>query len=162
MVGGVPDINPSLPQVGQPDSTEEPKVVTALTQLIAAVNNVDTDQIEDGTILTADIADDAITRAKIGYNDLEIPQLAGAQIRYGNGSMTIPNGASVGSLNVTHGFDHAPVVVMVTPNFTPSSPYVGTLLAVSTIGASVFTLTGSNLNGYASGIAFGFQWLAIG
>jgi hypothetical protein len=36
-----PDINPSIPIAGQPNSSEEPKIVTALTQLVAAVNNVD-------------------------------------------------------------------------------------------------------------------------
>lgn len=62
----MPDINPSIPVVGQPNSTEEPKVVTALTQLIAAVNNVDTDQIADGTIVTADLGALAVTAPKIG------------------------------------------------------------------------------------------------
>jgi hypothetical protein len=52
----MPDIAPSLPVVGQPDATEAPKIVTALSQLIAAVNNVDTDQIADGTITLADLA----------------------------------------------------------------------------------------------------------
>jgi hypothetical protein len=61
----MPDINPSLPVVGQPDSTEEPKVVTALSQLIAAVNDVDSAQILDATIGTADLANNAVTAAKI-------------------------------------------------------------------------------------------------
>jgi microcystin-dependent protein len=56
MVGGVPDINPSIPIIGQPDATEEPKVVTALSQLIAAVNDVDSDQIQDGAIALVDLA----------------------------------------------------------------------------------------------------------
>lgn len=54
-VGCVPQINPGLPIVGQPDSTEEPKVVTALSQLIAAVNGVDSAQIADGAIQPADL-----------------------------------------------------------------------------------------------------------
>lgn len=52
----MPKINPSLPVVGQPDSTEEPKIVTALSQLVSAVDNVDSDQIADGTISVADLA----------------------------------------------------------------------------------------------------------
>lgn len=51
-----PDINPSIPIVGQPNSSEEPKVVNALTQLVGAVNNVDSDQIADGTIAAGDIS----------------------------------------------------------------------------------------------------------
>jgi hypothetical protein len=61
------DINPSLPVVGQPDSTEEPKIVTALTQLIAAVNNVDTDQITDGAITEGLLA--TALQQKLGLND---------------------------------------------------------------------------------------------
>ena len=61
----MPDINPSLPIIGQPNSTEEPKVVTALSQLIAAVNDVDSAQILDLAVSTADIANNAVTAAKI-------------------------------------------------------------------------------------------------
>lgn len=60
-----PDINPSLPIVGQPDSSEEPKIVTALSQLIAAVNDVDSAQIQDLAVTTADLAAGAVTTAKI-------------------------------------------------------------------------------------------------
>jgi hypothetical protein len=52
----VSQINPSIPIVGQPDATEDPKIATALTQIVGAVDNVDTTQIVDGTILPADIA----------------------------------------------------------------------------------------------------------
>jgi hypothetical protein len=51
----MPDINPSIPVVGQPDATEEPKIVTALTQLVAAVNDVDSAQITDGVIQSEDL-----------------------------------------------------------------------------------------------------------
>jgi hypothetical protein len=44
-----PDINPSLPVVGQPNSSEEVKIPTALSQLVAAVNDVDSAQIKDGS-----------------------------------------------------------------------------------------------------------------
>lgn len=52
----MPDINPALPIIGQPDATEDPKVVTALTQLVAAVNDVDSAQIADGSIVISDLA----------------------------------------------------------------------------------------------------------
>jgi hypothetical protein len=51
----MPDISPSIPVVGQPNSTEEPKIVTALTQLVAAVNDVDSAQITDGAVQAADL-----------------------------------------------------------------------------------------------------------
>jgi hypothetical protein len=38
----VADINPSLPIIGQPVSTEDPKIVTALSQLVSTINNLDT------------------------------------------------------------------------------------------------------------------------
>lgn len=50
-----PDINPSIPVVGQPNSSEEPKIVTALTQLVAAVNNVDTAQLADAAVTAVKI-----------------------------------------------------------------------------------------------------------
>lgn len=59
-----PDINPSIPIVGQPNSSEEPKVVTALTQLVAAVNDVDSAQIQDLSVTNADIANATLTNAK--------------------------------------------------------------------------------------------------
>jgi hypothetical protein len=37
-----PDINPSLPAVGQPNSSEDPKILTALTTIIGTINNLDT------------------------------------------------------------------------------------------------------------------------
>jgi len=51
----MPDISPSIPVVGQSNATEEPKIVTALTQLVAAVNDVDSAQITDGVIQDVDL-----------------------------------------------------------------------------------------------------------
>jgi hypothetical protein len=48
-------INPSLPIAGQPNSSEEPKIPTALSQLVATINNLD----------TANLADRAVTAVKI-------------------------------------------------------------------------------------------------
>jgi hypothetical protein len=50
-----PAINPSLPIPGQPNATEEPKIVTALSQIVAAVNAVDSSNIVDGTIAPDDL-----------------------------------------------------------------------------------------------------------
>lgn len=61
----MPDINPSIPVVGQPDSTEEPKIVTALQSIVAAVNDIDAANITDLSVTTADLADGLITSAKL-------------------------------------------------------------------------------------------------
>lgn len=39
------DIAPPTPTVGQPNSTEEPKIVTAINQLVGAVNDVEATQL---------------------------------------------------------------------------------------------------------------------
>jgi hypothetical protein len=49
------DINPSLPIVGQPNSSEEPKVTTALSQVIATINALDTANLADGAVTAAKI-----------------------------------------------------------------------------------------------------------
>lgn len=66
-----PDISPSIPVVGQPNSTEEPKLVTALTQLVAAVNDVDSAQlavaVAQALIPTGSILATARSAADVGY-----------------------------------------------------------------------------------------------
>ncbi|MCW3048022.1 MAG: hypothetical protein JWO74_2306 [Solirubrobacterales bacterium] len=50
-------INPSLPIVGAPDSTEEAKIPTCLSQILALVNGgLDSTNIADGSIQAVDIA----------------------------------------------------------------------------------------------------------
>ena len=61
----MPDINPSIPVVGQPDSTEEPKIVTALQSIVSTINALDTDNIVAGAITTALLADSAATSRKL-------------------------------------------------------------------------------------------------
>jgi hypothetical protein len=70
----VPDINPSIPVVGQPDATEEPKIVTALTQIVAALNDVDSAQITDGVVQSEDLQ--SALNDKLGVS-------AGATVRRG-------------------------------------------------------------------------------
>jgi hypothetical protein len=41
----MPDINPSIPIPGQPNASEEPKIPTALSQIVATLNNLDDDNI---------------------------------------------------------------------------------------------------------------------
>lgn len=41
----MPDISPSIPIVGQPNSSEEPKIVTALGSIVATINNLDKDNL---------------------------------------------------------------------------------------------------------------------
>lgn len=65
-----PQINPSIPIAGQPNLSEEPKIVTALSQLVAAVNNVDAAQIVDGTITATELA--AAVADALGVNTATI------------------------------------------------------------------------------------------
>lgn len=50
-------INPTLPTIGQPNSTEDQDVINALTTIISAINGgLDAANIADGSLTTADLA----------------------------------------------------------------------------------------------------------
>lgn len=56
----------TLPTVGQPNSTEDPKINSALTALQNVINgNLDTANIANNGVGTAEIADLAVTAAKL-------------------------------------------------------------------------------------------------
>jgi hypothetical protein len=76
----VPQINPSIPILLQPDSTEEPKVQTALTQLVATINAL------DATNLVAN----AVTAAKMDLTTLPAAQQAWQTVALGGGGTWTP------------------------------------------------------------------------
>jgi hypothetical protein len=57
----------TLPTVGQPNSTEDPKINSALTALQNVINgNIDTANIANNGVATGELADLAVTAAKLG------------------------------------------------------------------------------------------------
>jgi hypothetical protein len=62
------DIAPPIPTVGQPDSTEEPKIVTALNALVGAVNNVEADQLH--AVLAAALGVSQAGTTRRGYAEV--------------------------------------------------------------------------------------------
>jgi hypothetical protein len=58
----MPDVSPALPVAGQPNATEEPKIITALGQLVAAVNDVDSDQLQGALANALGVNSGATTR----------------------------------------------------------------------------------------------------
>jgi hypothetical protein len=67
-----PQINPSLPTVGGPDSSEEPKVVTAFAAIIGAINGgLDTSNLATSAgVLDTQLAspNNAVWRPVAEYN----------------------------------------------------------------------------------------------
>jgi hypothetical protein len=153
----MPDINPSMPIIGQPNATEEAKVLTALTQLVAAVNDVDSAQILDATIVTADLANNAVTAAKIEAqqawqtlaisgtgisgnlmyfkDSLGIVHLRGDAF---TASVTIPDGTAVGTLPTGYRPGTLQTFVGVARNASVSPSTTG-VLTISTGGVLTFT-----------------------
>lgn len=59
-------VYPDLPTVGQPNSTEQPKVRQSLIDLRDTINGaVDTDNLATGAVTTVKLDDDAVTAAKL-------------------------------------------------------------------------------------------------
>lgn len=60
------DINPSIPQINEPNSTADPKIITALNSLVSTVNSIEAANLATGAVGTAALASSAVTPAKIG------------------------------------------------------------------------------------------------
>lgn len=96
-------ISPSLPVVGQPDSTEEPKVITAMQAILGVLN---------GGVDFANISTDLQNRF------LKLSSVADLTIAYGTVA-TPPafNGGRNVALNIAHGLGVAPVYADVTDSW---------------------------------------------
>jgi hypothetical protein len=148
-------INPSIPVVGQPNSSEEPKIVTALTQLVGAVNNIDSSQIVDGTIVANDLA----TAVKDGY--LKLATAADRKLNFAGG-VPVPFFDSARlALTISHGLSVAPQVVMIQ---VESSGFAIQEPQVTTKTTSTFTVEIRRSDGgtFVSGNSVTIGWLAIG
>lgn len=73
-------INPTLPTIGQPNSTEDQDVLNALTTIVAAINGgLDAANITDGSLTTAELATAAgIVGGQIADGTLSASKLATA------------------------------------------------------------------------------------
>lgn len=68
----MPIINPSLPILNQPESTEDPKTLNALTVILNLLNGgLDTANFADLGIQTVDLADAIVTLAKLAPNSVD-------------------------------------------------------------------------------------------
>lgn len=179
-------ISISVPVVGSPNTTEDPKIANALTTLQTLVNgNLDAANIADSAIGTNEIANSAVTSAKIadgtiagadvanatlgvakmGFAPLIIPALAAGSSRsmaFGSGN-AIFNDSNNLAASVSHGLGTTPLLVFaqVIPG---GNQLFGTgAVQVSNIGASTFAIAiGSGYSGlYPSGANANFNWFAI-
>jgi dihydroxyacetone kinase DhaKLM complex PTS-EIIA-like component DhaM len=93
-------INPQVPTVGQPNSTEDPKIASAITTIRDAINGeLDDDNIAasadingskllNASVATAKIADDAVTAAKIATGVVGSTELAALSVLSGKIPLT--------------------------------------------------------------------------
>mgnify|MGYP000937165050 CR=1 FL=1 len=59
------DVNPSIPAVGELNSTADPKIRTALNTLVATVNALEAANFSAGAVDTTALLDDAVTAEKL-------------------------------------------------------------------------------------------------
>lgn len=136
----MPDINPSIPIIGQPDSTEEPKVVTALTQLVAEVN----ERVEESELSDRDANWQSIVQCdyRAGINGLSTtPCYAGGTAIIVSGSagsavsgLWIPNASDIA---ITGKTTHLRVRALIVPNtVNPGVTFTWGLYPISAISGA--------------------------
>ena len=150
------DINPAIPQINEPNSTADPKIVTAL----------DSSNYADASVTLAKLATDALNKFP------KLNTVADKKVEFGSTTITCSSGGGSGSIaygsaTVTHGLGAAPSYVLLTvksggtlgggnvvvglawaPSGTPSTTF--------TASASVLTPGTDNINGTVA-----VSWLAI-
>lgn len=90
------DLNFTLPTVGQSDTTEEPLVRTALSQIKTTVNgNLDGDNLLPNTITSREIGPNSVTTDDI------VPGTPGQKYGYGGGLSTLSTWTDIPSMDST-------------------------------------------------------------
>jgi hypothetical protein len=146
-------INPQVPVVGEPNSTEDPKITSAITTIRDAINgdldndniatsaNISGSKLADTSIATAKLADDAVTAAKIltgavGSTELAALSVLSGKIPFvfqsGGPTITIATGVQASVASVLPG-----TYLVVGQVATNSAAH--TLLLSSTGGAATIT-----------------------
>ncbi len=159
------DVNPSIPQVNEPNSTADPKIITALTSLVSAVNNIETANLADASVSPA-----KLTTASLNYF-LKLTTSADKKVEFGTTTVTCSSGGgsgviAYGAASVTHGMGLTPSYVLLTVKsggtLTASNCII--TLGASSIGGTTFTVDASAfkpstdlVNGTVS-----VAWVAIG
>ena len=80
-------INPQVPVVGLPNSTEEPKITSAINTIATVINgnldnaninnaaNINASKLLDASVATAKLADNSVTNAKMADNSVNTAEL---------------------------------------------------------------------------------------
>lgn len=131
-------INPGIPAVGSPNSSEEPKIATALTQLVGQVNLEDDQQVGTDGVWRTVMADGASGASSAGTNFFA----NGAAVLSGTGGtqiprLLIPNASDYTVVNRT---TKLRVQASIAPNAAPS----GTTITFGLY--PVTSLTGTTAN----------------
>lgn len=169
------DINPSIPQVGEPVSTSDPKIVTALTTLVSTINALDTSNYADASVTKVKLATDALNAF------LKLNTVADKKVEFGSATITCSSGGGTygdadgasphlyriayGGTSVTHGMGATPSYVFLTAKTGGTIAGGDCMISLSataiggttfTANASVFNPTIDEVNGTVA-----VSWLAI-
>lgn len=158
------DINPAIPQINEPNSTADPKIVTALNSLIATINALDSSNYADASVTLAKLATDALNKFP------KLNTVADKKVEFGSTTVTCSSGGGSGSIaygtaSVTHGMGATPTHVFLTVKSggTLGGGNVIVGLSSSGVGSTTFTVNASvltpgtdNINGTVA-----VSWFAI-
>lgn len=181
--------NPALPVIGNPNSTEDPKIQGAFSAILATLNgNIDSANLADAAVGNAELQTNAVTGAKIADSTINSSKIldgtlvttdlatstlntwlklvtgADRKINFGSGTAGF-NSAGTLNVNVTHGLGVVPIfaagVVVSGGNVTGG---ISNPVQLTPANNVVFNMYFQAINGVTfDGASFcAFQWVAIG
>lgn len=153
-------MNPPIPTIGEPNSTEAADIVSALTILRDVINgNLDSANVANGSLALDDLA----PAARDGL--LRLAVTASRKIAFGQSLLQYPSsGSGSDTATVTHGLGVTPVVVTATNNEGNSFDFSHILaITVGNFTATTFQMRGVTANGGNIGPgSITVNWVAIG
>lgn len=135
------DVNPSIPQINEPNSTADPKIVTALNSLVSAVNNIEEANLADASVSVAKLASGTLNYF------LKLASAADKKVAFGSTTVTCSSGGgsgviAYGAATVTHGMGATPTYVVLTVKsggtLTASNCII--TLGSSSVGSTTFAV----------------------
>lgn len=138
------EINPTLPTVGEDNSTADPKVRTALSTIVATVNDIE----------EANLADDAVTDAKLAKPLLVGVINSGGTVAQGTGFTSSKVSTGLYEITFDAAYGAAPVALV---GSNAGTRFVAEVSTTTT----VLTVQILNLAGTATDAKFNFMVRAI-
>jgi hypothetical protein len=170
-------INPALPTIGQPNSTEDSDIVSAFSTIVSLVNGgldtaniaplgVGTSNLAANAVTTLKITDANVTRAKLASDALNsfLKLATAADVKANFGTDTaLYSSATTTSLTVNHGLGVTPAFIACTPVNGGTNLFNVVPGVISASSSSQFTVIFGNTGAaYGGGETVRFLWFALG